>query len=376
MTMTRKLAVAMPWLLVASLLLSVCVSAAPPPEKRRGRLIRTDVQRTETTSSFRWRLSPSPDSRPRLFFEEVTLLTLHKVNIHQVVVEIPAATEANPAGVEYRPVPGETMEGETFTVQNSQIAGPLAEEIFLINDVPMTTDEAGVAIDENQTLLRLFDDLTTTEVTVRAHHARLGSVLLPLTRNIMKRYAAGEKPPANLAQTDVLASLGLDFIPKRTGGRQGVTMSAKVPENIRAGEPFEIALTVVNQGDMATSSLLGRTFSRFPWLHGRLFYVGGVEPGQSRTFTRRFVVSADAKGGTVFGGLGFWDIMGTMNNQGIVLKMALEGAPEKPAAENAPAEPGKPAEPATEVKPPEPAKAVEPAPAPVEPAKPAVPTAQ
>ncbi len=360
----------MPWFLVAGLLVSVCVSAAPPPEKRRGRMIRTDVERTETTSSFRWSLSPSPDSRPRLFFEEVSLITLHKVNIHQVVVELPADAEANPAGIEYRVVPGETMKGETFTVQHSQIAGPLAQETFLVNDVPMTTDEAGVAIDENQTLLRLFDDLSTTEVTVRAHHARLGSVLLPLTRNIMKRYVAGDKPPANLAQTDVLASLGLDFVPKRTGGRQGVTMSAKVPESIRAGEPFDIALTVSNQGDMATSSLLGRTFSRFPWLHGRLFYIGGVEPGQSRTFTRRFIVPADAKGGTVFGGLGFWDIMGTMTNQGIVLKMDMEGAPEKPA------ESGKAAEPATEGAPAD--KAGEPAPAAAkaEPTEPAEPTAQ
>jgi len=353
MTHTPRLAVAMPWLLVASILFAVCTSAAPPPVKRRGRLVRTEVQRTEETSSFRWHLSPSPDSRPRLFFEGVSLVTVHKVNIHQVVVEVPATNEANPGGIEYRPVPGESMEGETFSVQNSEVTGPLGSETFLINDVPVTTDEAGVATDTDQVLLRLFDDLSTTEVTVRAHHPRLGSVLLPLTRDVMKRYTDGTKPPNNLKQTDVLASLGLDFIPKRTGGRTGVTMTAQTPEKVRAGESFSVTLTVANAGDTATSSLLGRTFSRHPWLHGRLFYIGSVEPGQSLTFTRRFAIPADAKGGTVFAGLGFWDILGTIPDKGIVLKMELQGAPPKPAAEAAPAKPA--VVPAAAVTPAEPA---------------------
>ncbi|MDX9978495.1 MAG: hypothetical protein RBU25_00475, partial [Lentisphaeria bacterium] len=62
MTNYPKRAAAMPLLLVACLLFGLCVSAAPPPAKRRGRLLRVDVRRTEETPSFRWRLMAGTDA--------------------------------------------------------------------------------------------------------------------------------------------------------------------------------------------------------------------------------------------------------------------------------------------------------------------------
>jgi hypothetical protein len=201
----------------------------------------------------------------------------------------------------------------------------------------MTTDAGGVAIDETQTLLDLFDDLSVTNAVVRASHKTRGGVLLKLTRNVLKRYTGEAKQPEDLKNTDLLASLGLDFEPKRTSGRKGVVMSLEAPDKLEPGQSFDLALTVSNQGTVETSSVLGRIFSRQEWLHGRLFYIGSVQPGTSLTFSRHFVVPTDAKPGLAFAGVGFWDLLGTIPNKGIVLKMELVPAPGGAPAKAEPA---------------------------------------
>lgn len=328
---SRKRATALPLLLVAGILFGLCVSAAAPPVKRRGRLLRVEVLRTEEVPSFRVRLFPSSDSNLRLFFEEISQRIVHQANIYQTVIEVPAPQDINPSGVEYRVVPGELIQGETFAVRESEIVGPIAGETFLVNGVEMTTNETGVATDSRQVLLRPFDDLTVTELTLRARHERFGTAQFNVSRHVMKRYPADTGPPENLSQTDLLASMGIDFLPRRGSGREGVAMRVHIPETVRAGEVLEIALTVENQGDTATSSLLGRLFSRHEWLHGRLFYVGSVAPGESLTFARRIPVPAEARDGTAFAALGFWDLLGTIPDKGMVLRTAIEAVPAPPA---------------------------------------------
>jgi hypothetical protein len=325
------------WLMAASLLLSATVPGAPPPEKRRGRLDHAETLDTEHSPSFRWHLASSPDSRPRLLFEGVDLVTVRKVRMYQTVVEKPAAKDGENSEMEYEVVPGEFIRGETYAEQSSTVSGPLPHETFTVNGVDMTTDGGGVAIDETQSLLGLFDDLSTTSAVVRASHKTRGGVLLKLTRNVVKRYTGEAKQPEDLKNSDILASLGLDFGPKRTSGRKGVVMSLDAPDRLEPGQSFDLSLTVSNQGTTETSSVLGRIFSRHEWLHGRLFYIGSVQPGTSLTFSRHFAVPADAKPGLVFAGVGFWDLLGTIPNKGIVLKMELAPATGKMPAKAEPA---------------------------------------
>jgi hypothetical protein len=116
-------------------------------------------------------------------------------------------------------------------------------------------------------------------------------------------------------------------------------MSVKMPEQVKAGEFLDIALTVTNGGGTPTSSLLGRTFSRHEWLQGRLFYVGTVAPGASVTFTRRIQVPADARGGVVFGALGFWDLLGTIPGKELALQSVVEAVPQPEAKAGPQAQP-------------------------------------
>jgi hypothetical protein len=329
--------------LAAALLLGLLpLSAQPQPEKRRGRLDHVEVQNTRRISSFRWSLQPSPDSCPRVFFEGLELVTLNKVRVYQVVVEKPVPKKEGEEEMAFVVVPGEFMRGEEFAEQSSEPSGPLGGETFVVNGVTMKTNADGVATDTGQTLVALFDDLSVTEKVVSAKHSKRGNVLLKLTRNVVKRYEPGREQPEDFVHTDILSSFGLDFAPKRTSQRDGVSMALAAPASATPGQEFELTVTVTNNGSGETSSVLGHTFSRYPWLHGRIFYFGCVQPNTSKTFTRRILVPEGTKPGTAYAGIGFWDLLGTVPGKGIVLKMELlpgkdtPEAAEKPQPEAAP----------------------------------------
>ena len=319
-------------LLVAAVLQSPPTVGAPPPIKRRGTQLRTELVRTVTKPSFRWHLAPSPDSSPRLLFEGIDLVTLHQAHIYQAVTEVPrGGGEPDAPRIQYKDIPGEVIRGEEFTKQTFEITGPMANATFVVHGVPMVTDDAGVATDTSQSLLTLFEDLATTTVTVAARHDKAGMILLTLSRHVLKRYNKDVGPPGSLPKTDLLASMGLDFEPKRSSEREGVTMAVTAPERLKPGQNFALTLTVTNRGKAETSSFLGRTVSGGPWLHGRLFYIGSVPAGTSLAFTRRFTVPEEASGGMVFGGVTYWDLLGTLKDKGTVLKIPLDGPPRTPA---------------------------------------------
>ncbi|MBT3286749.1 MAG: hypothetical protein HN849_17490 [Victivallales bacterium] len=319
-------------LLVAALLQSLPTVGAPLLIKRRGAQLRTELVRTVTKPSFRWRLAPSPDSFPRLLFEGIDLVTLHQAHIYQAVMEVPrGGGEPDGPRIEYKDIPGEVIRGEEFTRRTSEITGPLANTSFIVNGVTMVTDDAGVATDTSQSLLALFEDLAASTVTVAARNDKAGLILLTVSRHVLKRYNKDMGPPGSLPKTDLLASMGLDFEPKRSSEREGVTMAVTVPDKLKPGQSFNLTLTVTNRGRNETSSFLGRTVSGRPWLHGKLFYIGSVPSGTSLAFTRHFTVPEDANGGVAFGGMTYWDLLGTLKDKGTVLKLPIDGPPRSPA---------------------------------------------
>ena len=336
-----SLAALLSLLLAAALpLLPRPASADPLPVLRRGELLRTEKVRTETTASFRWRLAPSPDSYPRLLFEAVDLVTLYQAHVYQAIEEVPrGGGEPDAPRFEAKPIPGQTIRGEEFSRQAVETAGPMANTTFMVNGVPMETDDGGVAIDSTQSLLALFEDLATTSVPVHAKHEEAGTMSLRMTRHVLKRYDPGVGTPDNLGETDILASLGLDFEPKRSSEREGVAMEVVLPGPVSPGQAFEVSLAVTNRGPSETSSFLGRTVSGKPWLHGRLFYIGSVPPGERRIFVRRFAVPADARTGLVYGGITYWDLLGTIKGKGTVLKLIVESPAQAPAEPAPPAAP-------------------------------------
>ena len=62
----------------------------------------------------------------------------------------------------------------------------------------------------------------------------------------------------------------------------------------RAGDVAVLSLKVTNVSKAdGIYRLLGRTVSRWPWLDGKMLYIGDLEPAESRVVSRRLVVPED-----------------------------------------------------------------------------------
>lgn len=299
--------------------------AAPQPVKRRGRFLRTEIVKTERQKSFTCVLAPSADAVLRLRLHRLELLTHHEVRLYETVLEIkPSEEETDPTKIEYRVVPDEVIEGEKSSRRESVDAGPLANEPVTVDGNRHVTDADGIAVDADQYLLGLFDDLSVRDVTVRVAHAKLGEVGLTLTRDVVRRAEdTDDIERARLAQTDILLAMGLDFCQLKRSSHDDLQPGITIPESPRAGDPFVLELTVSNRGTQPVCGLIGRTFSRHEWLNGRNFYFGNIAAGETRSFERRFVVPETVSLPTVFGAVGFWSILGAVDGAALPVELSF-----------------------------------------------------
>ncbi len=296
--------------------------------RQRGKQIRVETRKTLRKSSFTCELAPAGGSYPRFRFGLVDLITRHEVPIYQALLEIRNEDERDRTKIEYRILPGEEIEGEMSLRHEKEDMGPAKNMDFRLNKMPITTDAAGFYSDTDQRILALFDDLRLREVTASVTHAEMGRISVPLERNLVLPARRGGRPPAkrpSLAQ-DVLSAMGLDFEQKRQSGHDGLVCRLEAPRRIRPGERVRITVHATNTGKLPVSSLLYRSFSRHAWLNGRMFYLGGIEPGRSRTFFRVFDVPADFPRDGLFAALGCWDILGPV--PGAKMRLYFEAVPQ------------------------------------------------
>jgi hypothetical protein len=96
------------------------------------------------------------------------------------------------------------------------------------------------------------------------------------------------------------------------------------PAAAAPGDVVKVTVTASNDGSRQISSLMGRTFSREPWANGRMFYFGGLKPGEKRSFTRLFTVPADIAAEACFVTVGFWDLLGTVPGNAQKIRITLK----------------------------------------------------
>ncbi|HQL86420.1 MAG: hypothetical protein GX574_07100 [Lentisphaerae bacterium] len=306
------------WLALLSLFMGVVCcfgqDAAVNRPHRRGRLLRTEVRKTERKDGFECQMLPAPGSFPLLQFTRKTLLTHHEVQVFEVVKEV--ARENKGEGitirgtVDYEVIPGEVMEGEWTTREELVDNGPFAEADFEIFGQRWRTDQDGQIVDTAQALLRPFDDLRTMSTELTITHASMGTQKMTISRNLLRRVESVSTD--RTASVDLLEMLGLDFLQHRLPGREGLTLEVSAPATASAGDVVKITVTASNGGNQQVSSLLGRSFSKEAWGNGRMFYLGGLKPGEKRSFTRLLTVPEDIKAGACFITVGFWDLLGTL----------------------------------------------------------------
>ena len=314
-------------LLACLLTIAATQASAQTKFKRRGRFVEEQIEKKEEAPSYAVALEQTTGSLPVLAFRKQTIQTLHMVKMYETIVEV--ATLDNAKGPVYREkvepevVQGELMPGERYTNTKTIDGEPFANETFQIGGIDYTTDKDGRVTDVHQKLLAPFDPIAhnTTEIVIT--HAKLGEKKIAITRDLLKKPTAVRKAvDENAPPTyDVLESLGLDFTQLRQNGKDGLIISYKVPESVKAGQIVNVKIDVANHGTLPIGTVLIRTFSREPWLDGKFFYFGNIAPGKTATFMREFTVPEKTTTEVSHVAFSVWNLLGNQPEKNQTFKI-------------------------------------------------------
>lgn len=274
----------------------------------RGQEVRRDVLRTEKWDGLSFQLAPSKDGSTRFLVNRQELVNYYEVPVYQKVLELKAPDETDREKVQHRVVEGESIRGAPTVRNDKTDLGPWANEAFLLNGVPAKSNAAGVVADANEQILSLFDDLSRPKATVTLAHARVGPVLLEVSRE------------------DLLKSLAVRMSDQSAprSAREGLRLKVESPARVTPGKSFVMTLQVQNTSATPAVKVTCRTVSRHAWLDGKTFYFGDLEGGATRSFSRTFSVPADYRKGQVFGAMGVWDLLGGVPEKALPLTMTVE----------------------------------------------------
>lgn len=285
---------------------TACVTP-PPPETYRGRLLEKRVVKTETVGRLAAELAPAVEGRLRLALTGADLVTVHEQPVYETVQEFKAENETDRTRIRRELVPGKLIEGAVEQRHEKRAAGPLADADVTVNGQPFRTGPDGLLTDNQELILRLLDAPKSTEVTLTVVHAKRGQAIV------------------RLARADVLQALGVNVDNRRPAGQDGLQVTLTwEPREPRAGDGLRGTVQVRNAGPKFVACVETRTVSRLAWLDGRSFYIGGLEPGQARSFSRAFAVPAGQAPGECFGILGVWDLLGAVSDRNVPISLAVQ----------------------------------------------------
>jgi len=295
--------------LILAVLLASCTTP-PPPIPYPGRVVGHRVVSSEERRAFSAELAPSPDSHPRIRFTDLRLLTIREVPVHEKMLEYRIGDSTDRSAVRHEVVPDEFIEGPEQIRNERRVAGPLAGRDLTLNGRPIRTGADGVFVDEAGYILSLFDVPFRRDVLLTFHCAGRADVALRVTRAAL------------------LASLGIDPTVGKAGPRGALRFRVELPQSIATGGVMVVRVTAENREATPVWGVEGRLFSRVPWLGGKSFYFGRIDPGSSRVFERRIHVPSAVPAGTYYALLAFMDWLGpnTGRNVPITLRVLPAGA--------------------------------------------------
>lgn len=306
----------------ASAFLAVCLflaaswtlNAQIPPHKRRGKLLNTEVVKVQDQTSFDVVLEQRQNA-PFPYFKVYKIInrTVHLINVYETVLFLPRETALNqPFEMDQNEptvVPNEFIRANPSLRHETVFNGPFANETFNFNGVKLTTDQHGCAADSTHLLFTLLDDLNHNATDIAVSHPEYGTKTFSFTRLVL-RPPMQETPAYRVrdprATMDVLEAMGLDFSTTAKAGKTPLSITCNAPANVVPGELISLTVSVTNTGDKLAGNVILCSFSRETWLDGKLFYIGNLQPGQTRSFSRLAVVG-DNLPTTITAAIASWD---------------------------------------------------------------------
>lgn len=279
------------------------------PEVFRGHKLRTEVLREEATPYLKAEMLDANLQEGFAFeLEHWQTVRVHEQNIHQKMHVYADPDDINREHYRYVPVPDEEMPGETVVRTEKRRVGPLADERVRCRDTWHETDSDGIVTINPEQLLRPFDDLRSKRCRLEFSHPDFGTVEETVTRE------------------QLLDALGVDTArnPRKGSNANGLKLKMTSPETAEAGGRVTLRLHARNQAERDVYDVRARVFSSVDWLDGINFYIGRLQPGESREFQRSADVPADQHGETVFAQVGVRHAEGALEKPALKIILRVE----------------------------------------------------
>ena len=264
------------FLLVSSLGMAPAIWAAEVSQAYRGDILRKEHVATESNPFIAAEFIGLREGNLAFLFRRMDLQVIRERPIYQKVMVTRNDDDMQSSGIRIV-VPGETLEGPVELRQASVELGLLAGASVQFDGMSGRTNRDGVLIDSDQMILAIFDNLKVNRHTFTITNLRHGNCEIELTR--LEMY---EKLDINYEET------------RSSHADQLVGEVEWDRSSYRAGDVAVLSLKVTNGSEAdGIYRLLGRTVSRWPWLDGKMLYIGDLEPAESRVVSRRLVVPDD-----------------------------------------------------------------------------------
>ena len=192
-------------------------------------------------------------------------------------------------------IPGEYIVGPTEKREEIREIGPVALESFRYFGVITRTDSNGILVDSQQVILAQFENLREQSARIQFKSETHEPLELELTRR------------------ELYSKLGIRYDIIKKSHPENLKFEARWDQTSYApGDSAELDIMVENSGKNSENifRLLARSVSRWPWLDGKMYYIGDLKPGEKKQLMRIFRIPKDAQLGLFCMRIGFNDHSG------------------------------------------------------------------
>ncbi len=273
-------------------LIMVVTGCATPPTVQRGRFVPEKTQTViiaHKTGLVAELVALPNGAGPAVRLQKTDEVTLQKTFFFEKWLEYGNPNESSPQ-IRKQLVTGEYLRDTQPPEQELRQDGPLTARTVELAGTTVTTDENGICTNSAELIFACFDQLPledTAAATLQVRDPSFGVASLTITRKQL---------------FDPLA-IAWGKMPKSTYA--GLVISAVKTEWTAGG--LRITVSATNHNLQPAAMVVGRVFSREPWLEGRFFYFGNLAPGATATFSRTFTPPAGQPAAPVTAIVSLWN---------------------------------------------------------------------
>ncbi len=269
-----------------------------------GKLLNKDLISTESDPVIDLKFKGTENGFLAFKFRHLDRVTIKEIPIFEKLVLVRIKGANNEPG-EQRLVPDEFIHGDIIVREEIIDNGPVASEDFMYLGVTTRTDLKGILLDDREKILSLFEDLQHQSSTLQFANKRLGIQELTLTR------------------AQIYQELGIFYESRINSREENLSIGGVLDQATYApGDTAKLSVSARNEGDEGVVyRVLARSVSRWEWLDGKMFYLGDINAGEKKLFSRFFPIPDDTAEGDYYLRIGGNEYSGAKPQHRMIFKI-------------------------------------------------------